>query len=143
MYTFNAPLTTEGCVFKLSWGEKFIIVKCKTFVRAKTIIEQSLQAYLTRGKQDMLYTRFFGYIKLHPGLGFVVKILYKGDSPYQLLKHEQIFLDKFRDDPNCFNQSFDAYVPKGIQGSRKAWINRGHYLNFMMWKRKHQNPTHG
>jgi hypothetical protein len=139
MYTFNAPPDTIGCVFRLSWGEKYVIVKAKTFVRAKTIIEQSLHAYLVRGKQDLLYNRFFGYIKLHPGLGFVVKILYKGDNPYQLLKHEQIFLDKSRLDPNCFNQTFDAYVPKGIQGKRKSWINRGHYLNFCLWRKKHLN----
>jgi hypothetical protein len=126
----------EGCVYKLFWGEVYVIVKCKTFVRSRTIIEQSLNAYTSRGKRDLLYHRFFDYIKTHPFYSFRVKVLLKSDSPYQLLIKEQEELDKAKPDLNCFNNSFEAYVPKGIQGSRKAWINRGHYLNFMIWKKK-------
>ena len=127
---------TEGCVYKLFWGEIYVIIKCKTFARSKTIIEQSLDRFLNRGGKDILYHRFFTYIKMHPFYSFRVKILLNSDNPYQLLIKEQEWLDKAKDDHNCFNISFDAYVPHGIQGKRKAWINRGHYLNFMIWKKR-------
>lgn len=127
----------SGCVFKLFWGEVYVIVKAKTFMRAKTIIENSLEAFLERSKPDLMYNRFFGYIKAHPLNNFTVKVLLKSDNPYLLLIKEQEELDKSYLDDYCFNILFDAYVPKGIQGKRKAWINRGVYLNFMQWKKKH------
>lgn len=126
----------EGCVYKLFWGEVYVIIKCKTFARSKTIIEQSLDRFLNKKGKDILYHRFFTYIKMHPFYSFRVKILLKSDNPYQLLIKEQEKLDEAREDLNCFNISFDAYVPHGIQGKRKAWINRGHYLNFMIWKKR-------
>jgi hypothetical protein len=128
----------EGCVYKLFWGEVYVIVKAKTFIRSKTIIESSLERFLEKNKRDLMYHRFFSYIKDHPHMNFRVKILLKSDNPYRLLIKEQEELDKCHSDLNCFNNSFVAYVPKGIQGKRKAWINRGHYLNFMIWRKKHQ-----
>ena len=44
-----------------------------------------------------------------------------------------ITLNKNKNNPNCMNVNSHAYIPKNIQGKRKAWINRGHYLNFMNW----------
>lgn len=128
----------NGCVFKLFWGEKYVIVKCKMFARAKTNIETSLFYHLKTGMHDRLYEKFFDYIKSHPFYEFQLQIIFKSDNHYQLLVHEQEELDKSKDDNNCMNTTFMAYVPKGIQGKRKAWINRGDYLNFMQW----YNKTH-
>jgi hypothetical protein len=131
----------EGCVYKLFWGEVYVIVKCKTFVRSKTIFEQSLDRFLNRNGEDILYHRFFTYIKTHPFYSFRVNVVLRSNNPYRLLVKEQELLDESRSDLNCFNVSFDAYVPKGIQGKRKAWINRGHYLNFMTWKKKRSSKN--
>ena len=130
--------SVKGCVFKLFWGEKYVIIKCHLLARAKTNIETSLSYHLKTGMHDKLYEKFFDYIKSHPFYSFSVEILFQSDNPYQLLVHEQIELDKAKQDHNCMNTSFDAYVPKKIQGNRKAWVNRGHYLNFMQWLKKYR-----
>lgn len=137
MHTIKTPIPIPaGCVYKLFWGEKYIIVKCKTFLRSKTIFEQSLEAYLRRGKRDNHYTSLFKYIKSIPYLNFTTEILFESENPYRLLVEEQIQLDSAKNDENCLNESFDAYVPVLIQGKRKTWINRGHYLNFRIWLKK-------
>lgn len=131
----------HGCVFKLFWGDVYVIIKCNQFNWYKSIIEQALYYFFKKNKPDLLYNRFFGYIKTHPFYSFRVKVLFISESPYELLCKEQEYLDECMNDPNCFNNSFDAYIPKGIQGKRKAWINRGVYLNFMMWKKKRHTKT--
>jgi hypothetical protein len=136
------PDPMMGCIYKLYYGETYVVVKAKTYQRSKTIIEYALDRYLKAGKKDLLYNRFFAYIQAYRKTynhQLLVKVILKSNSPYQLLKKEQEELDKARYDLNCFNNSFDAYVPKGIQGRRKQWINRGHYLNFMMWKKRRKS----
>lgn len=126
----------NGCVFKLFWGEAYVIIKGKTFMRQRTIIQNSLDFFLRKGSRDKHYQKFFEHIKSHHYGNFTVEILFESEKPYQLLKTEQIWLDKCKTDPNCMNTIFDAYIPIGIQGSRKSWINRGHYLNFKMWQKR-------
>lgn len=126
----------KGCVFKLYWGEKFVIIKCKTYARAKTIIEQSIVYHFKTGMNDKLYNNFFDYIDSNSDHQFVVEIIYQNDNPYQLLVAEQQELNKSKADPNCMNVNTEAYIPKRIQGNRKAWINRGHYLNFKNWRKQ-------
>lgn len=133
----------NGCVFRLYWGAKFIIVKCKTFARAKTLIETSLHYHFKTGMHDHLYENFFDYINSNPEHHFRVEILYENDNPYLLLIFEQQELDKCKQNPDCMNIYFDAYIPKLIQGKRKAWINRGHYLNFRMWLKKRKETADG
>jgi hypothetical protein len=126
----------NGCVFKLFWGEKYVIVKCKMFARAKTIIEESLGYYIKGTKmRDKLYDNFFQYIRTTPFYSFRDEILYKGDNPYHLLKQEQLALYNGEHDVNCMNVRFESYYPKLIQGKEKYWINRGHFLNFKRWQK--------
>jgi hypothetical protein len=126
----------NGCVFKLFWGNGYVVIKGKTFLRQRTIIQSSLDLFLRKGTKDRHYSKFFEYIKAHTGSSFEVEILYLDENPYQLLINEQTWLEKCKNDINCMNTIFDAYIPKGIQGSRKSWINRGHYLNFKMWQKR-------
>lgn len=135
--------SVNGCVFRLYWGEKYVVIKCKTFARAKTLIETSLSYHFKTGMHDHLYEKFFEYIKFNPDHHFKPDILYQSDNPYHLLIFEQQELDKGKQDTNCMNIYFDAYIPKLIQGKRKAWINRGHYLNFRMWLKKHKETADG
>lgn len=136
------PIPDLGaCICKIFWGDAYVVAKCRTFARLKTIIEDSLDRYLRKGKHDLMYERFFFYIKAYPNCNFRVKVLFKSENPYELLVKEQEWLDKSKFDLNCMNNSWDAYIPKGIQGDRKAWINRGHYLNFMNWKRNRESKT--
>jgi hypothetical protein len=131
----------KGCVFKLFWGDAYIIAKCHYFDWYKNTIEQALYSHFKKNKPDLLYNRFFGFIRTHPFYTFRVKILFQSESPYRLLCREQEELEKAQADANCFNTSFEAYVPKGIQGKRKSWISRGTYLNFMMWKKRRRAKT--
>lgn len=128
----------KGCVYKLFWGEKYVVIKCKTFLRSKTIMEQSLGYFLKRNHPDKHYTPFFEYIKSHPFYKFSTEVLYQHNNPYRLLIFEQLELENSQPDVNCLNISFDAYIPVNIQGKRKTWITRGHYLNFMHWLKKHK-----
>ncbi len=136
------PLYNErGCVFKLFWGEKYVIVKCKYFARARTLIETGLKYFLKNNHHDNLYHKLFLHIKNTPFNTFNVEFLFKRDNPYELLKNEQIELDKSCTDNNCLNTSFEAYIPKYTQvNGKKSWINRGYYLNFHQWlKKRHQS----
>jgi hypothetical protein len=145
LFMRRIPITTvpipfipdvQGCVFKLYWSKFYIVIKVKTFLRQRTIIQESLDRFLRKGTPDHHYTSFFEYIKDHPGENFRVEVLFESENPYMLLKHEQIWLDKSKNDIYCLNTIFEAYIPKGIQGSRRSWINRGHYLNFRMWLKR-------
>lgn len=128
----------QGCVFKLFWGEKYVIVKCKTFAYAKKIIEKSMFYHFKTGMNDNLYGRFFDYIKTAPFYSLRVEILAETENPYQLLIKEQLSLNEAKNDQNCLNASFDAYIPQFTQVNGKgSWINRGYYLNFMIWKKRH------
>src|SRR6185503_6497455 len=115
----------KSCVFKLYWGEKFVIIKCRTYARAKTIIEQSIFYHLKTGMNDKLYNSFFDYIDTNSEQQFTFEVITEEKNPYLLLIAEQKELNANRDNPNCMNVNTTAYIPKGIQGNRKTWINRG------------------
>lgn len=54
---------------------------------------------------------------------------------YELLKVEQMQLWESSSDPNCLNNSFDAYIPVyNEETGMYGWINRGQYAAFMKWK---------
>jgi hypothetical protein len=138
MYEIELIPDVEGCVYRLWYYGKFIIVKCKTFVRSKANIEYSLQhSFKNSTWSDKTYSLFFNFIIANPGHNFVIDILCSSNNPYQLLKAEHIELLKAKDDSRCLNAKFSPYIPQltNKKGER-SWINKGYYLNYMKWKQK-------
>jgi hypothetical protein len=135
----------EGCVYKLWYAGKFVVIKCKTLTRSSTIIRESLRRFLAntpKGRQEKDYFHdFFIHVNENPFNDFTIEVILSSNNPLELLKCEFFELAKAKYDPRCLNHDFDVYIPKFTQvNGKKSWINRGYYLNFMQWKRKQLNP---
>lgn len=137
----------EGCVYKLWYANRYIIIKCKTLWRSAQNISSGLDYFLKgtpKGrKEEDYFHEFFCHVQMNPFQEFKIELLLSSNNPYQLLKAEHLALQKAKNDPQCLNQSFEVYIPKFTQVNGKgSWINRGYYLNFMIWKKKiSQNKT--
>lgn len=143
-YQITEIPVVEGCVFKLWYAEKYVVIKCHKIARAIENINNGLVHFFKntpkgRNPND-LYFLFYHHVSDNPFKNFKIEFILKSDNPYELLKSEQIALDAGKLDKNCLNRVFDAYVPQNTQvNGKKSWINRGYYLNFMEWKRN--RPT--
>lgn len=107
-------------------------------------IERFLKQTTLGRNQNSLYFKFYEYIADNPKGKYKFELLFTHAKPYQLLKHCQIELNKASLDDNCLNSQFTPYINKSIQlalnkqNPKKVWwVNRGSYLNFMNWKKKH------
>lgn len=140
---FEIPIIegVEGCVYKLFYAGKFIVLKCKMLKRSIDGIKNDLHYFFkgTAGgtKEDDLYYDFYVHVQESPFEKFTIEIIVASNNPMELLKCEHIELEKAYDDINCLNKSFEVYIPKFTQvNGKKSWINRGYYLNFKQWVKK-------
>lgn len=142
----------KACVFKLYYGEKYIISMGRSLAWPIKTIQADIDRYsdnLESAKShERLYWKFCRLVKLGKEREFKIEVLLESESPYQLLKRCQLELDNSIEDINCLNTFFEPYISKRIQTSTKflkerkykdgtlniSWINRGHYLNFRKWK---------
>jgi hypothetical protein len=132
------PETVEGCVYKLWYASKYVVIKCKTLARSRENLDTGLKYFLKntpkgRNPND-LYYKFYSYVIENIGHTFLVEIIIATNHPMKLLMTEYNELKKAESDENCLNKSFDVYIPQDTQKKAGSWINRGHYLNFMKWK---------
>ena len=139
----------QGCVYKILYDGRYIIVMAKTLARSLTSIINDLNRFrkgVREGKSESnLYLRFYYYIILNPDGEFDIKMVLKSESEYELLKHCQIELAKGIDDERCLNSKHTPYINKNIQSNRKetkdgkpvrkGHVNRGVVLNFLRWKK--------
>ena len=136
----------NGCIYKLWYLNKYIIVKCKTLFRSKENIESGLKYFFKntpKGRKETDYFHlFFVFVLDNPFNDFSIEIIFESENPLELLKREFLEKQKAKSDENCLNNSFDVYVPKNTQvNGKKSWINRGYYLNFMQWRLKYLNQN--
>lgn len=140
-----------GCVFKVSYGGKYIISMGKYLKNALDMLNTDLTGM--KFKRNSLFKQdkggrfiiFADYVYRNPGHEFKVDILLQSGSPYQLLKRCQEELDDAIADPNCLNSFFIPFLSRKIQcpikwwrereqnKNKPYWINRGHYLNYRKW----------
>lgn len=134
----------QGCVFKLYYGQHYIVLMGKSLFRQVETIRNDIKRYFNetgKGRSvNNIYFRFYSYIHSNPGLKFSYQLIIESDKPYQLLKTCQIELDKSLDDSHCCNMVFEPYINKDLQKPIKSrkfiwWINRGQYLNFRRWQK--------
>lgn len=143
MYKIPLIPDVQGCVYKLWYSERYIIVKAKTLLRSVQTIEVDLGYFFKgREKEKNLYHDFYIHIECSPDQDFKIEVILQSDNPYELLKAEYIALEQGYSDINCMNKIFEPYVPKATQkNGKKSWINRGYYLNFMQWKKRRLNQN--
>jgi hypothetical protein len=130
--------TINGCVYRLTYGGKFIIVKGKTLAGSLFQVQKGF-GWFTDNMDNALYSHFYKHIKSNPGKKFTVRVLLHSSNPYNLLKREQKELDMGRYNPNMLNNSLEAYIPIYNEFSGKyGWIDKVYIMNFQ----KHlKSPT--
>ncbi len=148
MMAYEIPLipNVSGCVYKLWYYEKYVIVKCKTLARSVMIVKETFARFFKntpKGRKETdYYHKLFVYVMDNPFNDFSIEIILQSDNPYELLKAEYLSLQAGKADEKCLNQEFDVYIPVFTQvNGKKSWINRGYYLNFMEWKRNYVNRS--
>jgi hypothetical protein len=80
-----------------------------------------------------LYYHIVAYVKRARIIKATVEVLVKDsfvDREAEMLIMEQTLLDAHRDDPNCLNNTFDAYIPK--------WIPAAQVEIFTKWKQEYE-----
>lgn len=138
------------CVYKIHYNGKYIVVMAKSMYRSVWSINDDLERY-HRGvnekfNKNNLYSKFYDHVLNSPKSKFTFEMILISNNAYQLLKHSQIELDRGKQEGNCLNTYFSPYINRDLQKplrNRKTnwWVNRGSYLNFCNWRKKHPFPA--
>jgi hypothetical protein len=140
-----------GCVFKVFYGDKYIISMGKYLKNALDMLNIDISGM--KNKRDSLFKKdkggqfiiFSDYVYNNPDHEFKVDILLRSNNPYRLLKRCQVELDDAIADRDCLNSFFIPFLSRKIQcpikwwserekkKNKPYWINRGHYLNYRKW----------
>ena len=134
--------TINGCVFRLSYGGKFIIVKGKTLTGSLFQVQKGY-TWFDEKMDGALYAHFYRHIKNNPNKKFTVRVLLHSLNPYNLLKREQKELDAGKYNPNMLNNSQEAYIPVYNESTGKhGWIDKVHILNFQKYLKSATRSAH-
>lgn len=141
----SGAMQTGQCVLKITYdGKKYIIAKGKEGYATAKRIENSLNAFIRGGHNDPtgVYFHFFNYIKKNPHKDFKVEVLLESDSAYELLKLEQIELDKGKKDRKFMNNQVNAYIPEWKEDKQMYgnWIPGHAVMNYRNWFKKRPKP---
>lgn len=144
----NLDQETGSCLFKLFYGDRYVIAKGKTLAGSVFLIEKGYAYFLAGGGgtgrrnlggegqkegdgKNTYYRKFYSYIKKNPALEFRIEVILESENAYQLLKQEQIELTKAIRDKRLLNNNITAYIPKYRKSTASyGWISRGHVLSF-------------
>ena len=124
-----------SCVYKLSYGKAYVIVKAKILVGSLKQIQKSLNQYAHgsagQHSKKSLYWKFFGYVTSHPNSKWKVQLLLVSDNPYKLLKAEQHYAKKSKKDKNGMNVYSGAYICKwNPELGMNNWLPKNAVLNY-------------
>ena len=135
-----------SCVYKLSFNDRYLIIKAKDHLASIETIQKCLNQFMRdselQRKPDNLYFHFFSYVEKVGEGQFETEILLETSNQYDLLKTEQLQLDKCVNDKKCLNNNTQAYIPlyNEISG-HFGWITKGSVLNFKKWlKNRKKQP---
>jgi hypothetical protein len=134
---YESKKDVQGIVYRLSYAGKYVIVKGFTLVGSLTIINNTYKQYDPKNKrfEVHLYGHLFAHFFKTEDLGrFRIKTLAKlgkKTGQYQLLKREQMELDKARYDTDCLNNNIEAYLPSYNNNTHSfGWITTSAAANF-------------
>lgn len=122
-------------VYKLWYGQKYIIVKGKTIGGSLFLIERGFSWFNKKmDNNGILYRHFYSYIKSKPSLSFELEIILKSADALCILKKEQDELDKARYDRYCLNNQIEAYLPQYNEATGMyGWIEKSAILSFQKY----------
>ena len=138
----------KECLYRLHYGDRYLIVKGKTFAGSLYLMYKGYVYFVAGGQgtghRDTLgpglqgkaakehhYSKFYTYVKQHPGLIFRIELIMESEDGYQLLTREQQELDAAKADPNFMNNNATAYIPatayidKPDKDKKEKWIKKG------------------
>jgi hypothetical protein len=129
------PKAINECVYRLSYGGKYVIVKGKTLTGSLFFIQKGYGWFNEKmAKSDVLYLHFYRYVRDNPGKKFRVRVLTKTKNPYYLLKREQQELDKGRYDSNMLNNRMESYMPAYNNVTKMyGWIPELTYASYIRY----------
>jgi hypothetical protein len=147
---FNLPdidQEVEGCLYKLFYGNKYIIAKGKTLAGSIFLLEKGYAYFLVGGGgqgnnatgeghkegdgKNSYYHKLYSYIKKNPGLMWRLEVLLETNNGYDLLKREQQELNAAIKDKNLLNNNLYSYIPKYRSTTKMyGWLNKGSVLAF-------------
>ncbi len=140
-------MEVESCVYRLFYGDRYIIAKGKTLAGSIFLLQKGYAYFLVGGGgsgnelsgeghkeadgKNTFYFKFYRFVSKNPHLSSRIELIIESNNGYQLLKNEQIALNKAIRDKKCLNSNIYAYIPQcrskvGMYG----WISKAHYLNF-------------
>jgi hypothetical protein len=148
----NIPIDILACVYRLWYGDKYVIVKGKNLAGSVFLIQKGLAYFIAGGGKaseqsaagvkgeghkegqgkNTFYFQFYTHVKTNPSLNWQVEVIIESDNGYQLLKGEQIELAAAIADKRCLNSNVEAYIPKFRAKSSMYgdWIKPAHVLCF-------------
>lgn len=135
----DIPETKNLVVYKIWYAKKYVIIGGKSMFRSVNNINTGLLYFFKdttngRNPNDMYYN-FYCHVDDFPFQEFKIEVIFNTENTYYYLKNLFIELQKGKEDSQCLNLYFEPYIPKNTQRKSKSWINRGHYLNYMKWKK--------
>ncbi len=136
----------NSCVYRLSYGKGYVIVKAKILWGSLKQIQKSLNQYAKgsagQHSKKSLYWKFFAYVVSHPNNTFKVKVLLESENRYRLLKAEQHYVKKAKKDKRFgMNVYSGPYIPKWnaeANDGRGAynWILPNELMNYNKYRDK-------
>jgi len=134
----------EEVIFRLKYAGKFIIMKGKTLCGSLIILRNTYNYYnpevsLKKNQhKDHLYVHLYSHYYRNPGHRFTIKIFAKKDrttGQYELLKREQMELDKNMKNQLCLNNQDEPYIPNYNESTGKyGWIEKSAVMSFRRWQ---------
>lgn len=138
---------TESCVYKLYYGDRYVIIKAKSLAGSIYLFEKGYAAFVAGGGgtgnkkagegqkewdgTNTYYFKFYSYIHDNPKQEFMVEVLLETNNGYQLLKKEEQELSKCISDKKCFNSNVTAYIPKFRSKTNSyGWLSKRNVADF-------------
>ncbi len=149
-FSLNPYKGINNCIYKLFYGDHYVVVKAKHCAGSLRAIQKSLNQYL-RGSESQrnpavnkLYYKFFQYIENNPGQPFSATVFFAEGTDYQALMMEQRYLFASSRDRRCLNARQDAYVCKwNSEKEMFNWLSQNAVLNFNRYKGNNSGGVFG
>lgn len=137
----------ESCVYKIYYGDKYLIVKGKTLSGSVYfLLQNGYSKFLAAGggtgnksggsgqkeweDNNNLYKKFYRWIQ-NNSLSFRIEVVLESNNAYQLLKTEQILLNNSIRDKKCLNNNVISYIPKYREKTNSyGWISKKDVASF-------------
>lgn len=138
IYSLPKVYGVNSCVYKLSYNDRYVIVKTNNHENSVKAIQKALNQFMRHSElqrnPDNLYYHFFSYIEKNENGTFAVEILLEDSNAYELLKFEQQTLLVATKDKKCLNNNIEAYIPLyNEETGNYGWIPKQAVLNFKKW----------